>query len=192
MSWDDDQHGEVAWWDRCLTTYGEETKQLVYADRMGLVNTPVDGQGPVYLLGGRRVIDLGGGPVSLLLKCRELGSSVVVDPGAYPGWVRARYDCAGIEWVQAPAEGYCTGSYDEAWIYNCLQHTIDPQRIIANARAMAPVVRLFEWVGIAAHAGHPHELSVQCLNEWLGATGTLERFDGDNECYGVAYHGVFR
>ncbi len=191
--WDDHQNFEADWWGTCVNTFGEETKQLTYAQRMGLVHTNVDGHWPVYDLRGGSVLDLGGGPASILLKCINLGAATVVDPCAYPAWIEERYKAAGVEYLRAAAEDLIvpTEPFDECWIYNVLQHVRDPEQIIRNARASARTVRVFEWVDMPAHLGHPHELKAQALTEWLGGYGTIEMMH-ENGCEGRAFYGVFK
>jgi 2-polyprenyl-3-methyl-5-hydroxy-6-metoxy-1,4-benzoquinol methylase len=190
--WDEHQEFEAGWWGQCTNTFGEETKQITYAHRMGLINEPFEGHWPSYDLGGRSVLDLGGGPTSLLLKARNLKRAAVVDPCPYPKWVDARYEAANITYIRAAAEGIDveTGAWDEAWIYNVLQHVQDPEAIIANAREAATVVRLFEWVDLPPHLGHPHELKAADLSRWLGGPGTVEQMN-ENGCVGRAFYGVF-
>lgn len=151
MTWDDDQRSEAAWWGDCSNTFGEETKQLTYARKLGLDPLNIDGHWPTYDLTGRSVLDIGGGPVSLLLKTINRAKATVVDPCRYPDWIRDRYTTAGIAYLQQPGEQATPLGFDEAWIYNVLQHVQDPGQIIRNAKASAPVVRLFEWIGIPAH-----------------------------------------
>ena len=195
MSWKDDQTFERDWWGDCANTFTEETKQLTYGYKMGLICYSNNGKWPCYNLEGKSVIDIGGGPVSMLLKCENKNSScLVVDPCTYPGWIRSRYYSAGIRYSKMRGEDITdtslTFSYDEAWIYNVLQHTEDPELIIKNAKELAPLIRLFEWIDIPPHEGHPQELKEEKLNEWLGGTGTTE-FLNENGCYGRAYYGVF-
>jgi len=186
------QEWEAAWWGDCRNTFGEEAKQLTYAHRMGLINEPREGKWPVYDLEGRSVVDIGGGPVSMLLKTVNGGKLTVVDPCPYPDWVAARYLDAGIEWVQEPAETWEPQvRYDEAWIYNCLQHVLDPERIIATVKASSDLVRIFEWVETETNIGHPHSLQINDLNEWLGGIGTVANIN-ENGAVGLAYWGVFR
>ena len=72
---------ERDWWGNCVNTFAEEVKQLTYANRMGLVNVGVDGgYWPVYDLQGKSIVDIGGGPVSMLLKAVGHQGSAVVDP----------------------------------------------------------------------------------------------------------------
>lgn len=191
--WSDHQEAERLWHGACVNTFSEEAKQITYAHRMGLVNEPQDGHWPCYDLAGRSVVDIGGGPSSLLLKCFNAGRRLVVDPCVYPDWVTQRYDAADIALVRMAGEDLpAPGQYDEAWIYNCLQHTRDPQAIVRNARATAPVVRIFEWLDTPPHLGHPQTLRAALLDDWLEGTGTVERLEGENGCHGLAYYGVFR
>lgn len=194
--WNDDQEWEAGWWGDCTNTYAEETKQLTYAHRMGLTLTDFgDGRWPVMDLQGRSVLDIGGGPVSMLLKTRNGGARVIADPCQYPEWIAARYDIAGIEYHIIEGESLLDivsdlPTFDEVWIYNVLQHTHDPALIVANARALAPVVRMFEWVDLPPHPGHPQMLKAKVLDGWLSGRGTVEQMN-ENGCHGRAYYGVF-
>jgi hypothetical protein len=193
MSHTDDQAWERDWWGTCANTYGEETKQLTYAYRMGLINMPIAGHWPAYDLGGHSVLDLGGGPASILLKTVNGGRRVVVDPCRYPEWVTARYGLAGIEQVMAMGETYRPDErFDECWVYNVLQHAEDPEAITATARASADAVRIFEWVDMPPVIGHPHTLTRNDLDRWLGGRGATVALSGENDCWGTAYYGVFR
>lgn len=159
---------------------------------MGLRMVPWGCQWPVYDLGGQSVLDLGGGPVSMLLKAVNGSRLTVVDPAPYPDWVRARYEAAGITYVVAPAEGYLrtVAAFEECWVYNVLQHVQDPESVIRAAQFAAPVIRLFEWLDVEPEIGHPHVLRAEDLDRWLGGTGQTEVMD-ENGCVGRAYYGVF-
>ena len=188
--WEQAQAWERGWWGDCANTYGEEEKQLVYADRMGLV-THHDGKSPyVFDLHGASVIDLGCGPCSLLLKCTNRGRCKAVDPLPFPPWVALRYRDAGICYEQGQAECITDTGFDEAWIYNVLQHAGDPALVIKRAMRAAKIVRVFEWLGIADGIGHLHALDKERLDEWLGGEGKTERL-AEHGCYGPAYYGVF-
>jgi len=190
MTWDNAQSWESGWWADCLNTYGEETKQLLYANRMGL-QAFHDGKSPYnFDLRGATVLDVGGGPTSLLLKCVNRGRCRVIDPLIVPDWVKARYGLAGIEFDQRPAEEMSDTGYAEAWIYNVLQHTRDPESVVRRAQQAAKIVRLFEWIDTPTNEGHPHALSEVLLNEWLGGEGKVEVLNGQN-CRGKCYYGIF-
>jgi len=186
----DHQAWESDWWGKCLITFGEEAKQLTYAHVMGLVNMPRDGHWPVYDLAGRSVLDLGGGPVSMLLKTVNGATRTVVDPCSYPDWVGARYEAAGIDYVVQEAETFAGERHDEVWIYNVLQHVIDPKAVIRTAQKHGALLRIFEWLETPAMPGHPHTLHADKLNKWIEATGTVNQID-ENGAVGLAYYGAF-
>lgn len=184
-AWELAQVHEAEWWGSCANTLEEELKQLFYAERMGL---------PVYWrainMGGRSVLDVGGGPASLLLKCCNLGYAKVVDPCQWPAWVAARYRDAGIEYQRLPAEEMSESGWDEVWLYNVLQHVRDPEQVVARARKAGKVLRIYEWLEIPADEMHPHTLHMDKLDAWLGARGTVEIVETDI-CHGRAYYGAF-
>lgn len=196
MDWSGHQAWERDWWAGCINTFAEESKQISYAFRMGLVVVP-DPTGnerwPMYDLGGRSVLDIGGGPCSLLLKTFNAGPLTVADPCDYPEWIADRYLHARIDWRQLRGEDLLDDrdEYDEVWVYNCLQHVADPARIAANALRIGKTVRVFEWLDVGVCPGHPHDLHADDLDEWYQGRGTVEMMRGENACYGKAYYGVF-
>ncbi len=191
-NWDGHQDFEATFWGNCVNTFCEEQKQYVYAKHMGLDLVRTEDKAYGFDLKGKSILDIGGGPVSLLLRCINLGRCFVADPCPYPEWTRMRYDCMGVKFLPLAGEDLIHFSTcDEVWIYNVLQHTQDPAKIIDNAKRIAPVLRIFEWVNVPAHVGHPHELTKAKLEEWVGQTGTTSYFTGDSYCYGEAFHGCF-
>jgi hypothetical protein len=181
---------EAEFWGDCANTMHEEQKQLVYAPRMGLIPILGGAHPPTFNLKGHSVIDLGGGPVSLLLKCIDKGRAVVVDPGEWPQWVIDRYQHCGVEYWRQPAEEVTGYSFDEAWIYNVLQHVKSPKLVIQRAQEIAEMVRIFEWIDIPAYEGHPHMLTEKGLNKWLKAEGFTVELN-ENGAVGRAYYGVY-
>lgn len=187
--WKQAQEWEQAWWDTCRNTFDEEVKQRYYALKMGLKSA-----GYGYDAENKSVIDVGGGPVSLLLKCDNLKMGVVVDPCRFPDWVYARYDCAGIIYHRLPAElmakSFGKIVFDEAWLYNVLLHVQDPEKVVFNARSIAKTIRVFEFVNTYKSAGHPHVFTAPQLDKWLGGTGNTELVN-ESSILGQIYYGVF-
>ena len=200
--WDKAQAWEKDWHGDCINSLNEEMKQLVYAEKMGLVTTPTPKTPYNFDLEGKRIIDIGGGAYSLLLKCVNHEGSLVVDPlmWDYPKWVTERYENAGIEYSGQTGEEINKENlkridartyYHEAWIYNVLQHTKDPKKVIEAALEYAGVVRIFEWVETGTNIGHLHDLNEQDLNNWLGGEGKVENINR-NGAVGKCYYGVFK
>lgn len=188
--WDKAQEFEKSWWGTCANTLGEELKQLVYADRMGIQFTKRDGIPFIIDVQGKTILDVGGGPNSLLLKM-ENGKGIVVDPCDYPKWVADRYWMVNIECFRCGAEDLADRIYasaNEAWCYNVLQHVKDPEAIIKKMK-LAGKIRIFEWIESETNGMHPHSFTQAQLENWLGAKGKVEEFNGINECYGKAFYG---
>ena len=182
----EDYEFEKEYWGDCCNTFDEDQKHYVYGRLMDLQR-----QHYSFVVNGKRILDIGGGPSSMLLKCVDLKGGMVVDPIQYPDWTVDRYAAKNIHVSVDVGENVDETGWDEVWIYNCMQHAIDPQRIIENAKRAAPILRLFEWIDIPAHDGHPHELTEANLNEWIGARGNVIQLS-ESGCYGKAYYGVFR
>jgi FkbM family methyltransferase len=183
---------ERNWWGDCASTFYEEQKQLKYAELMGL-KFEWDNAGPRIDLQGKSVLDIGGGPVSLLLKTKGRGTCVVVDPCDYPDWIKRRYLELDIQYDRRGGEDlpYDKNNYfDEVWIYNVLQHVDDPEKVIQNARKISKIVRIFEWLDIPPVLGHPHELKEETMNKWLGGVGKVTLLN-EGDLHGKAYSGVF-
>lgn len=140
----------------------------------------------------QKILDIGGGPVSMLLKADKtyVTGSKVYDPATYPDWTIERYKNHGIEYVKKGGEQIDETGYDEVWIYNCLQHTEDPELIINNAKKAGKVLRIFEWVDIPQHLGHPQTLTQENLETWIGQKGEVKVLN-ENGCVGKAFYGTF-
>jgi hypothetical protein len=175
-------------WGNCVNTLGDEVKQLLYADKMGLVRTETQKSPFLFDMKGASVIDIGGGPVSLLLKCINV-SGIVVDPGIFPNWVHERYKTANIRHVVEIAENLTVIGHDEAWIYNSLQHTVNPSLVLLNAKRAARRVRIFQWINSLVSDDSPHILTRRLFDELLEINGTVETLNVFGYV-GYCYYGV--
>jgi hypothetical protein len=180
---------EVAWWDSCTGgLLWAEVEQMEMARRMGL---EVDDRYTIHTSG--TLWDVGGGPLSLLLKATGWDRAVVIDPAVYPLWTKLRYEAAGIEVMHVPAEQVFVTEPppDEVWIYNTLQHVEDPQTLVKLAVAHAPLVRLFEWVEQGTNECHIHTLHAEEIGRWA-REAEASVTEGSDTLNGVPYYaGVF-
>jgi SAM-dependent methyltransferase len=187
--WDKHSRWELDWWQDCINTYSEQVLQEMYAEWMKL-NQFATGVRYTFDLKGISVIDIGGGPVSLLLRCKNFSKAVVVDPVPWPKWVVDRYEMAGIRLIKEQGENITFNKeFDEAWIYNCLQHVRDPEKVVKNAITAARKIRVFEPLEIGVHPGHPHNLSKDALDQAFEREGII--FDRGGNPGQVCYCGVF-
>jgi len=177
---------EAAYWGDCTNTFDEEQKHYVYARCMR-----IDRKRYSLDVHNRRILDIGGGPASMLLKTKNLTEGKVCDPIRYLSWVYERYKIKNITAEVVLGEDINESGWDEVWMYNVLQHAVDPEQIIVNARRAAPILRIFEWIDIPPHEGHPHMLTEKLLTKWLGQPGEVGNFH-ESGCFGRALFGVFK
>jgi 2-polyprenyl-3-methyl-5-hydroxy-6-metoxy-1,4-benzoquinol methylase len=189
-AWNKAQEFEKEWHNKVsANTFHEEEKQFVYAEKMGLefYKNPYT---PYNLKNYGKVLDIGGGENSLLLKAEEPRDCVVLDPCDYPQWVTDRYKWKGIDFIQGKAEEMSLEGFDSCWLYNVLQHTEDPEKVCYNAKKAGKLIRIFEWIETPTNIGHIHTLTKKDLDKWLGGYGKTEMLNGRG-CYGLSFYGVF-
>lgn len=199
--WQTAQSWELDWHSNCINSLNEELKQLVYAEKMGLKRKPTPKTPYEFDLEDKVILDIGGGAYSLLLKCINIGyGSAVTDPlmNKYPDWVKNRYDTLKITTMSESGESIYDALMavqyrpiiDEIWIYNVLQHTQDPEKIIRNARRLGKIIRIFEWVDTPTNIGHIHTLTEENLNKWLDGQGRVEQVN-QWRAVGKCFYGIF-
>lgn len=184
--WEQAQDWENWWWNDNVPNRLEKEveKQDTYARLMGLPDN-LD-------LKTTRILDLGCGPASILLRCQH-GPSAGIDPLKMKPEILQKYANHGISLynmkiedaiVQDKVKGH---TFDEVWTYNCLQHVDNLELILDFMTRIAPVVRVFEWIDLGKCPGHPHTLTEPMFlsrfpeKDWthkIWNPGTLRGFGG--------------
>jgi hypothetical protein len=117
--------------------------------------------------GERRILDIGCGPVSLLLRAK-FHAAFAVDPLDYAAAEAAYRARANIARLMLPAEQFvAVPPVDEVWMYNVLQHVINPRLVLANAAQSALLIRLFDWLDTTPCDGHPHTITEAMVADTL-------------------------
>jgi len=154
--WQAAQKFELNWWSNARDRWPIEIANgTIIASLMGI---PWD-----FDLGYVSILDIGSGPFSLLLRVKGAARRVALDPLKFLPEHEEAYRVAGVErWIM-PGEnliGYNgEGKFDEIWIYNCLQHTQEPGRVLENAARIGKRIRVFEWVYMPPYTGHLHTIT---------------------------------
>ncbi len=202
--WKEAIQWESNWWglERNEKWDAEEKKQETYARLIGLpADLKLVQRGDQVMLPDtvkKRILDVGCGPVSMLLRA-DLGGihserarwSVGVDPLEVSAETVKRYEEKGINFLNMKAEDinpvdpvFRTG-FDEVWMYNCLQHTDDPIAILNRITKVTKSIRIFEWIDLPPCPGHPQTLTQDMFEKALAGwtreiwnTGCLHGFGG--------------
>jgi glycosyltransferase involved in cell wall biosynthesis len=194
--WESAQDSEATFWRAPSNMSYGQVKQQGYVDMLGLGEY---GRCARYDLKGKSILDIGGGPCSLLLRCHNYGKVTVLDPCEFETWVYERYKSAKINIVKTSAEDWIPdGFYDEVWCYNVLQHVRDPQKIIDMMKRTAKKIRVFEWIDTPIDTGHPWSFTTEQLDKMFGQKGTGRNINEQDFLYQFlhttearAYYGVF-
>jgi hypothetical protein len=152
--WAEAQKFERNWWTVCTAEHPDEIRKNNIEARFMMVDRG---------LPGKSVIDIGCGPLSLLQRIK-VGTGTALDPCHY-GDLEKEYEKNGIRRLFKKGEDLseADGTFDEAWIYNCLQHVLNPTQILENAMKVASMVRIFEWTHLDPYEGHLHKLTPEIL-----------------------------
>jgi hypothetical protein len=83
---------ESEYWGNCVNTLDEDLKHFLYAEAMSIPRTA-----PFELsISGKKILDIGGGPSSMLLQVSDHGGSKVIDPIEWPSWVTEKIGRAHV------------------------------------------------------------------------------------------------
>jgi len=143
-------------------------------------------------LKGKSVIEIGPARMPTLTYCSGYSPSYIIEPLAWLGsdeWFNPK----GIQFIREPAEDAIMPVVDEVWIFNLLQHVMDPVKIIEKSKAAAKTIRFFEPIDTTTDDAHPHILTKQffvdmfgndCVKDYVGGHGG-QGFHGADCSYGV-------
>lgn len=115
---------------------------------------------------GKRIIEIGCADFPALHFCSNY-TGIIIEP--MPSRILRRLIVKnGILLVPFPAEESDFPLVDEVWLFNVLQHTIDPDSIIIRAKEASKVVRFFEPIGMPEDKCHLHSFTLDFFRQYFG------------------------
>lgn len=191
IKWQEAQEWEAKWHaTQQFNSYNEETKQYIYASKMGLDEYKTNYYGQIgWDFSNMRVLDIGGSGQSILLKAT--GDRTVLDPIKPSNWMLERYKEAGIKFLNQKGEDNIKGEYDLVIGMNVLQHCENPSKIVSNIIKISKLIKWFDWIEAGISVGHIQNLHAEELDKMFGGSGRVERLDQD-PAVGLAWYGTFK
>jgi hypothetical protein len=120
----------------------------------------------------RVVAEFGCGPQGMVLETPLAApGSLAIDPLTFLPEDEARYEKAGMVRLRHAGELPVGHPFEESWVCNVLQHTVNPDAVLAQAVTATRAVRLFEWVDVPTDELHLHVLTEGRLTGPLAQAG---------------------
>ena len=136
---------------------------------------------------GKKILEVGGGPFPAVGFCNGT-KATVVDP--LSDQFNTKYRGDNVNWVSEQFEDYSGATVDEVWVFNVLQHVIDPQALLEKAATVGKVVRVFEPINTPTNRENPQSLDTPIfeaalpgvkVNKYIG--GSRQGFHGADCVY---------
>jgi len=141
---------------------------------------------------GKSIAEVGCGPYPSVLYC-SYSLAVLYEPLGYDALRVAAVDKEGVVWFQQAFEDVIRPPHtDELWLFNCLQHVRDPEKVVEKAKETSRVIRFFEPIDFGTSEPHPHTFSIDDFTRWFGQAnrykgGSAEGFHTADCAYGSWY-----
>jgi hypothetical protein len=145
-------------------------------------------------IGNLHVIEVGPADFPALNECKGEGKLTIVEPMPSEHLEKICRE-KGITLITTPFEDIEIWEIPEGtievWLFNVMQHIIDPDKFIERAKAIADRIRFFEPIDQAITEYHPHTYSLKDYQKYFGdcvqlyAGGNIPGFHEADCAYGV-------
>lgn len=134
-------------------------------------------------LNNKSIMEIGPARFSALLYCNNFSNSYIIEPTIYKDSEKL-YDEKPIKFIRETYEECDSPYVDEIWLFNVLQHIIDPDKFIDKAKKNCKIIRFFEPINTPIEVHHPHSFS---QNDYINYFGDSVKFyKGGTEIYHTA------
>jgi hypothetical protein len=203
--WETANEAESEYWQIYTCEVETLKSQEEYIDAMDIRSDFFHKPDNSLNMSGLNVLDVGGGPSSILLRTNKLrgnqhsgvNTGVVIDPLVITDHQKLRYDYFGINFIQDLSENidkYYSekGFFDECFIYNCLQHVVDPIEILDKISYISKKIRIAEPLNIPIDNLHLHSFNENYFNDYFKEE-KFKTIKTDIKKIGSCYHyvGIF-
>lgn len=118
-------------------------------------------------LRGQTVLEVGPAKIAGLCFCENYGQSYIVEPLIFEDTLEY-YRSKNIIMIHEPVETCDLPKVDQAWMFNLLQHVIDPHTVVEKLKGCADTIYFFEPINIETDEKHIHSLDEDFFIEAFG------------------------
>jgi len=140
-------------------------------------------------LKNKTILEIGPARIAALLYCNNYGPSYIVEPTIYED-SEELYGDKKITFIREIYEDCESPKVDEIWLFNVLQHIIDPDLFVEKCKKNAKIIRFFEPINTPIEVHHPHSFSFDDYKKYFGDSvklynGSTEKFHTADCVYGT-------
>jgi len=132
-------------------------------------------------LNGKKIIEVGCASVPALHFCTNY-TGVIIEPLPSDALQSLVKDMP-VDLIAEPAETTNLSGYDEVWLFNVLQHVIDPVKLVDNMKKSAKTIRFFEPINTPICEYHPHSYT---MDDMIKLFGSAKHYEGNPTA--VSFH----
>lgn len=141
-------------------------------------------------LKGKTILEIGPARIAALLYCNNYNPSFIVEPTIYKDSEHL-YSEKNITFIREIYEKCESPKVDEIWLFNVLQHIVDPDLFIEKCKKNAKVIKFFEPINTPIEVHHPHSFIFDDYVKYFGKSVKL--YEGSTEVFHTAdcVYGVY-
>lgn len=134
-------------------------------------------------LNGKTILEIGPARISSLLYCNNYGPSFIAEPTRYEDSEHL-YNEKNITFIREVYEDCESPIVDEIWLFNVLQHIVDPDLFIEKCKKNAKVIKFFEPINTPIEIHHPHSFTLDDYIKYFG--DSVKLYKGSTESFHTA------
>lgn len=134
-------------------------------------------------LKGKTILEIGSARISALLYCKNYGPSYIVEPTRYED-TEHMYEGKDIKFIREIYEECESPVVDEIWLFNVLQHIVDPDVFIEKCKKSGKLIRFFEPINTQIEVHHPHSFTFEDYVKYFG--DSVKKYNGSTEAFHTA------
>jgi hypothetical protein len=142
-------------------------------------------------LNNKSIIEIGPARIAALLYCNNFSNSYIVEPTTYEN-SEILYQDKQINFIRETYEDCDSPKVDEIWLFNVLQHIIDPDKFIEKAKKNCNIIKFFEPINTPIEVHHPHSFTENDYKNYFG--DSVKLYKGGTEIYHTAdcVYGIYK
>ena len=142
-------------------------------------------------LENKTILEIGPARIAALMYCNNYRPSFIVEPTRYED-TEHLYKDSPITFIREIYEDCESPTVDEIWLFNVLQHIVDPDLFIEKCTKNAKVIKFFEPINTPIEIHHPHSFTFDDYVKYFG--DAVKLYKGSTEVFHTAdcVYGIYK